>query len=391
MVATLTSPNATAGGTAQSQQGSAAASPVSVVPFIRASQEHREAALDVSRLQTASDQDLGAFPIPAYGFLRAICLLVQATGSSVSGTTVTADAPFAAIKNITLAEPNGAVIYQANSGYDAYLIHKYGGYRGNNDPRAHPAYAINAAASLNYSFFLRIPLEINLRDALGSLPNQNAAATFILRITLAAYTALATGGTVTTAPTVRIRAWSEEWDQPAISGEAGQNETTPPAMNTTQFWSVQQYPVTVGNINIRLTRLGNYLRNILVYFRDGSNARVSQLSANWPNPLTLYWDTRPQDVLEVNNWLGQIYERYGYSPIAPGGGAVAYDTANGLDTGVMSYDFCHEFDGSVGMELRDLWLPTLGSTRLELGGSFGVAGTLYVLTNDVSVAGNVFV
>jgi hypothetical protein len=43
------------------------------------------------------------------------------------------------------------------------------------------------------------------------------------------------------------------------------------------------------------------------------------------------------------------------------------------------------------MENRDLWLPTLGSTRLELQGSFGGAGVLTVLTNDVAIAGSVFI
>jgi hypothetical protein len=136
--------------------------------------------------------------------------------------------------------------------------------------------------------------------------------------------------------------------------------------------------------------MGNYIRNLIFMYRDNSGARVSQFGANWPNPATLYWDTRPQDVLEAYNWAGQVWERYGYANIAPGGGALALDSAGGFDTGVMPYDFIHDFGGFAGRENRDLWLPTLGSTRLELGGTWGVAGTLYVLTNDVSVAGNVF-
>lgn len=389
MVAALASQ--TAGGTSQTTQNpSQGQAPAALVPFIRASQEHKESAVDISKLQTVADQDLGTFPIPAYGFLRSLLILVQATGSSVTGTTVTADAPFAAIKNISLSEPNGAVICQFNSGYDLAMVNKYGGYRYCQDPRAYHAYAINAAAQGNYSFFLRIPLEINLRDALGSLPNQNSAAQFILRMTLAAFTAIATGGTLTTLPTVRIRVWNEEWDQPELTGEAGANQTTPPAMNTTQYWSVQQFAVPAGAANVRLTRMGNYIRNLILIYRDGSNNRLSQFAAQWPDPLTLYWDTRPQDVLPVELFASQIYERYSYKSFTDGGGAIALDSCGGFDTGVQAYDFAHEFSGQVGRENRDLWLPTLGSTRLEFGGTWGSAGTLYVYTNDVSVAGDVF-
>ena len=65
--------------------------------------------------------------------------------------------------------------------------------------------------------------------------------------------------------------------------------------------------------------------------------------------------------------------------------------SQGLDNGVFVYDFMHEFDGLYGRGNRDLWLPTLGSTRLEVQGSFGTAGTLTVLTNDVAIAGSVFI
>jgi hypothetical protein len=384
----------TAGGTGQTtrpaQQGNQNTPPVAMVPFVRASQQHSESAVDISRAMTAGDQDLGSIPIPAYGFIRALIVMVEGSGSVVTGTTVTADAPFSAVKNIALAEPNGATIYQANSGFDAAMIQKYGGYRGNNDPRRFPDFAPNTAASMNFKFFLRIPLEINLRDALGSLPNQNSAAQFQLRMTLSAYTAIATGGTVTTPPTVRIRIWNEEWDQPETASEAGTNETEPPAINTTQYWSVQQFPVTVGQAAIRLTRMGNYLRNLILIYRDNTGARVSQDSANWPSPMELRWDTRPQELLLAEVWKERVYERYGYSKIALGGGSIAFDTAGGLDTGLMPFDFAHEFSGQVGLENRDLWLPTLGSTRLEFFGTWGLTGTLYVLTNDVSVAGDVF-
>lgn len=381
MPTAATTVNGTAGGTSQGTGGNANPGPA-VVPFVRASQQHREpAGVDVTKTMTAADQDLGVFPIPAYGYLRSLTVLVQATGGAGTSVTAAEDGPFNAVKNILLQEPNGAVIVQFNSGYDCYLANKYGGYRYANDPKASPVYSAVAGATGNFQFLLRIPLELNIRDALGSLPNQNSSAQFQLRVTLSA-SATIYGTVPTTLPSVRVRVFTEAWDQPELSTDGAPNQTTPPAMNTTQYWSVQQYAVNAGAINIRLTRMGNYIRNLIFVFRAATRAAGA---TNWPTTATLYWDTRPLDIIEQNNWNQQIFERYGY-----GQAGVAYEAANGLDNGVFPYDFCSEFDGRVGHENRDLWLPTIGSTRFEIGGTWGAAGTLYVLTNDVSVAGNVF-
>lgn len=379
----------TVGGTAQGTRGRGGQQAVvPTVPFIRASAEHREpSGIDVSRVMTAADQDLGVFDIPAYGYVRSIVLLVQATGGAGAGVTAAEDGPWNALKNIALTEPNGAVINQFNSGYDLAIGgNKYGGYRSPEgaDPRASVVHSAVAAGSGNFTYLVRIPVELNLRDGLGSLPNQNAAATFKLRLTLAASTQIYSVVPATTLPTVRVRAFLEAWDQPE-SATAGQtNQITPPAMNTTQFWSSQTYPVNVGQNTIRLTRVGNYIRNLVFILRRGGTSRVNG-EADWADPLTLYLDTRPLDIIENNNWRHQMYERTGF-----GGAAIANEAAKGLDNGVRVYDFMHEFDGVLGRENRDLWLPTLGSTRLELQGNFANAGTLTVLTNDVSVAGSVF-
>lgn len=374
-------PNAmtTAGGTASGTSQQAPA-PAAVKSFVRSSLEHRESAgIDKTVQLSSSDQDLGAFPIPAYGFLRSLYLLVEITGGA--GTAVFgSDSPWNLLKNIIVQEPNGATIAQFNSGYDLYLANKFGGYRGFNDPKARPDYSTNVVGG-NAKFMLRVPLELRARDALGALPNQNAAAAFQLRATLAAASSVYTTSP-TTLPNVRIRVVTEAWDQPAISSDGTSNQTTPPAMNTTQFWSKQSYPVTAGQNMIRLTRVGNYVRNLAFIYRDATGARVSFASNNFAAPATLQYDTRPIDQMHPEVWRTTMYERTGYG--------AAYDTAGGLDNGVWVYDFMHEFDGRLGNELNDGWLPTLSSTRLEIQGNFGVAGTLEVLTNDVSVAGNVF-
>jgi hypothetical protein len=385
----------TAGGTAQSSRGRGGQQQavMPVIPFIRASAEHREpAGIDVSRLLTTADQDLGVFDIPAYGYVRRIVILVTAAGGTGGSPAVTntEDTPWTTLKNIALTEPNGAVLSSWTSGYGTHLSCKWGGYKNpvGADFKASPTFAAIASTFASYAYMTAIPVEINLRDGLGSLPNQNAAATFKLRLTLAKVADIVGGTLPSTLPTVRVRAFAECWDQPEAQTAGAPNQLTPPAMNTTQFWTEQTYAVASGNNTIRLTRVGNYVRCLILVLRRTSGTRANGQS-DWADPVTLYLDTRPLDIIEKNNWLHQMYERTGF------GGAVgttvpANDSPQGLDNGVFVYDFMHEFDGLLGRENRDLWLPTLGSTRLEIQGSFANAGTLTVYTNDVAIAGNVF-
>jgi hypothetical protein len=375
----------------------AAAAVQSVVPFIRASAEHREpAGIDVSRLLTTAVQDLSVYDIPAYGYVRSLYLLVQATIGAGAGAVAAEDGPWNVLSNTALTEPNGAVIAQFNTGYDLYLANKYGGYRDSigADPRQSPVFSIAngitgvAGTGGNFSFGLRIPLEINLRDALGSLPNQSAAATFKLRLSLNASTSVFSTPPATTLPTVRVRAFMEAWDQPEASVGGQSNATMPPAMNTTQFWTTQVISYNAGLNTLRFSRVGNYLRNLVLIARRAGTSRANG-GADWPDPATLYLDTRPLDIIEINNWRNQIFERTGYGG-SLNATATPVESAGGLDNGVFPYDFCHEFDGTLGRENRDLWLPTLTSTRFELQGNFTNSGTLTVLTNDVSVAGSVF-
>lgn len=364
------------------------------VPFIRASALHREpTGNDITRTLTTSDQDLGVMDIPAYGYVRNLVILVTASGGTggTPAATLTENGILAALKNIYLTEPNGAVIAQYDTAYELYLANKFGGY-GNvvgSDPKASPVFSDASSSFAGFSFLLRIPVELNCRDGLGALPNQNAAATFKLRMSLAKVADIATGTLPTTLPDVRVRVGLEAWDQPEVAAAGHTNQITPPAMNTTQFWSSQTYTVNSGQNTIRLTRVGNYIRN-LIFVMDSSGRSGGEDVWTAADPVYFYLDTRPLDIIEPNSWNETMYNRSGYGATV-GTENPAQDAPRGLDDGVRVYDFMHEFDGTYGHENRDLWLPTLGSTRLELQFNASSAGTLKVLTNDVAIAGSVFI
>ena len=118
-----TAATTTRGGTAQAPGRASSQPVVAMVPFIRASAEHREpTGIDVSKLMTGADQDLGVFDIPAYGYVRSLFILVQATAGAGAGAVAAEDGPFNAIKNIALTEPNRAPLSAFNTGFGAHHV-----------------------------------------------------------------------------------------------------------------------------------------------------------------------------------------------------------------------------------------------------------------------------
>lgn len=354
--------------------------PKLLVPFVRAAQEHVESFLDVSQVIGAANVQLAPVDIPAYGFIRGIFIEVTATGGTGTVAVAKGDAPFSALTDISVMDVNGAPIVGPLDGYDLYLANKFGGYRrATTNPKLHPDYQ-SVQTSGNFSYLLYVPIEVSGRDGLGSLANLNAASSYKLRATVAAKGSVYSTDP-TTLPTVRVRAWLDAWTQPTGTDLRGNPQATqPPAHGTTSFWSKNVVNVNAGLQTIRLQRVGNLVRDLIFVFRDASGVRNK---TNFPAPLSLYWDTRLLKENQPIVWRGQMSQRFNLTGTD--------DTAAGLDTGVYVEDYIHEFDGLAGAEMRDGWLPTTQSTRLEVTGNFGAAGTLTILTNDVAPAGEVFV
>lgn len=353
--------------------------PALLVPFVRAAQEHVEAFHDSTTTLGTGSTALSPIDVPAYGFMRGIFIEVTATGGTGTAAVYKGDGPFSVLSDISLSDVNGAPIVGPITGYDLYLINKYGGYRrATTNPKLHPDYA--APTNGNFTFLLYLPIEVSGRDGLGSLANLNAASSYKLRATIAPKSEVF-GTDPTTLPNVRVRAWLDAWTQPAGADLRGNAQATqPPAHGTTSFWSKKIVNVSQGQQTIRLDRVGNLVRNLVFVYRDNAGVRNA---ANFPGTFDLSWDTRLLKSLSPTVWRGSMSQRFNLTG--------ANDTAAGLDTGVYVEDYCHEFDGLAGAELRDGWLPTVQSTRLEVLGNFGAAGTLTILTNDVSPAGEVFV
>jgi len=336
-----------------------------VIPFTHAAHEHVEPGFDVSRLMTGNVQQLGPFDVPAFGYFRAIWLLVEGSGGVIGTGVLSGDAPYNAIQDIALLDVNGAPIFGPYNGYELFVVNKWGGYQFRNDPANQP----NFSNTINPVFALRIPVEVAHKTGLGSLSNMNASANYKVQVSVSASTTfLSTVGTATL-PTVRVRGFLEAWTLPQPTSRDGLPQATmPPLHGTAQYWSKFQKAIVAGENTVILPRVGNQIRNLICLLYDDSAPSV-RISTEYPDPLRINWDQR-QLINEARAYRQQsMFERYGVT----------------LDTGVFVYDFAHDDSGHPGGDDDGhLWLRTVQATRLEFVGSFGGIGTLTVLTNDVA-------
>jgi hypothetical protein len=352
-----------------------ATAPVVRNRFINASAWHTEPAYDSGAVTAGTE--LSNIEVPAYGYLASLLVQVDVTSSGNSATVaVREDAPWAILGSVRLADVNGANIIGPMSGYDLFLANKYGGYSFSGDPTQSPTYSAlttgAGATAGSGSFMLRVPVQINPRDAYGALPNMNAASTFKVFASIAPLSAVfstAPNGTVT----VRVRITLEAWMLPAAADVFGNpNEQAPPGVGSYQRWVKNTFTVNNGANTFRLPNVGNLIRTLILVFRNTTPARAD---TTFIDPVQLNIDGL--SVLNHARILQKHYmqEKYGY-------------TLGAYDTGVYVMPYSDELDGKPGYETRELYVRTNQATRLEIVGSTTAAGTLDVLTNDVIPVGN---
>lgn len=364
-----------------------------LIPFMRGATPHAEPFFDQSFSLTASQQNLGPVDISAYGYARAIWVQVDISTTG-NGATVVAgeDSPWSTFAEIAVNDVNGAPIFGPHSGYECYLHHKYGGFRGQADPKLLPAttfVALTAGAGATVpagKFAYRINLERSSRDGLGALGNMNAAQSYKVRGTVNnlanVWSTPPTGAVVT----MRVRMTLEAYSQPNATDAGNRPQMTAPPGNQTTGYSSRFQPATVAGANtIKHTRVGNLIRNLIYVNRRGGTVRstgetdLANLQIQW------YVDSR----LLTNKTIELIRENMASAFNLTNAAAEA---AGGFDNGVFVLsDFMVDLDGKAGYEMRDGWLQTTQATRLEIALTLANSGVLTVMTDDVAPRGNVYI
>jgi hypothetical protein len=348
-------------------------------PFVAGTRRVDKATYDEAKALNASTQDLRTYECDPNGFLGGAYILCEATGgTSTAALTINQDAPFAVYDTITFNDTNNKPIVGPFSGYDLYICNKYGGYAFSDDAKESPVYATPVTASGNgsgnFTFILRLPVEIVHRDGLGALPNKSSSATFDISLRLCALTTLLGAGQ--TGLTVRTRIQQFGWMDPNAADLKGNPvNQNPPGVQTTQYWALQTYTMASGQFNQRLQGIDSLVRNLVfVLYDDGSRTTGD---ADFADPFTLQYETSLPVQRIKTVWRHMIGESFGYKN--------AVETAGGRDYGAYPLWFNDDFGQKPGAETRLGYLPVTSATTLNISGTWGGSGTkvLKVLVNKV--------
>jgi hypothetical protein len=336
-------------------------------PFIHYSRRHSEPgpinAGGVSFGQMYTPQD-----IPAIGYLRDMWVQFQATGGSGSAAPVaTPDAPWSTVMLVEVLDIGGQATVSFD-GYGWFLSNLLGGYTWNNQPTGRPSYAAfntaSGAEAGGYAFSLLLPFELNKLSGYASLPNENAAANYKLRLNLNGSAAVYTTPPVGF-PTFAINTQIDVWTKPVDANAP----KAPVGNGSTAYWTQQTYNTVTGFNDIQLTgRKGNPIIAQFFVFRDSSGARYS---VNGVTDFRYRVNSFDQiGPTPMSKFLDEAYDGFGVI----------------LPVGVWPISFRQDFnDHPAGDDTMERYLDTSGATKLELAGTLpsgAAGGSLTVYTHD---------
>ncbi len=368
-----------------SQQTGSAGRSASALPFVQSSSELVQqfgSSQVIAPSAWSGVTPIGPLDIIGLGFLKGVIIEVIASGgvNADTNTTYYADAPFNVIQTGQLADSVNAQFVGPHTGWDLYALSKYGGYSNRQDPKLDFDYVAGTDVG-DFQFRLFLPAEVIARTGLGSLPNQNSAATNKLSLYISDPSAVYATNTPTTLPTLTINTYLVAWNNVPLHDVAGNMLTqTPPGGKLRQFWTETTInAIPSGFFDLQLVRKGYYFRKLIFVLRNGDGARADSL---FPAPAQFTVDGNTRTFLYPQLVKKAMQEQFQLDGSISLTGA---DYAGSLDAGVFVFDNAHDFDGNAkaGNELRTQWMPSLKASNYWFSGVYA-GGSAVVITNDVA-------
>lgn len=345
--------------------------------------------IDVTLAATTAAQKLGTFKISPNGWLAGIWCLFQLT---VGGGTYTAsgDNPWSGIQKMTFRDVGNREIIGPLTGYEWFVVNKYGGYwPGAPDPR-NPAsgFALPGTAATVTQFSLYVPLELVYRDTLGEIENKSSSSSYTLEIYIDSMANTFGAGTFTSI-SWRLRANLEGYTEPEAADSRGRPfSQEPPAKGTVQYWASELWVASAGTAKYNQQNgIGYAIRNIIDIVYDNANAtratgwNFGTNAGDMGDPTTMSFGKvqlfqRPNVMWQnlMAKWLCLFNS--------------TSDTVNALENGVFLQAFNREFDTIAGNELRNGYLVTKAGNVLQQSNTMALAANTHVLTNYIVPPGN---
>ena len=308
-------------------------------PFIRHSQPGRAPQYNVTgtALGGIVTQPLVARP----GYFRSL----RVTRASVGATagTLAADAPYNSDSLITLRDAFGTPLITADGYSVAQVINtlsgSFGVLNGTNTQQGLPSsngssssYSASPSTwSYTYQYSYNLPFEFS--KGYGVLSAANASLLPTLTFNLNTSTNIYASGYTGTA-TFNTQVDSDfYWLPEGVS-------VAPPGLGTTRQWILQQANPTIpsaGSVRLQFPRLGGYLSDIVMIFRDSTGARIKEALPTGTGRCQLYVDGVPLIDSTVNEYYDDMAIAYGLSPAQLGYGATAAATPSNTNlSGVLA-------------------------------------------------------
>lgn len=361
---------------------------VAARPFVTGTRTLESETYSASVTLSSSTQTLTPYEFQVDGYLSGA--LVRVTGTAAGNSAATAfqaDGPFSALQSVTVEDIGGKQIMGPLSGWQLYLLNKFGGFTFNPDAKANGIYTVttgSGATGGSFRFILRVPIQVRRRDGLGALPNRNASATFKLKLTVN------TSATIysvapTAAPTINVQVQQHGWatsDQRDYKGNGA--SPTPNGVGSLLYTDVETIQLSSGSFNQRMSTFGGLLRLLVFELRDATGSRA-QGESDWPSLWEMEIDKVKVFSRSPVTWEHLMSEDYGLTATAESATAT-----NVKPDGVYVLHWLDDFGLQPGAENGFRYQPVTPSTAIQLIGTIGGSGahTLSVLKNYMSPVGD---
>ena len=358
------------------------------VPFAIASRPQRR----FSNTQTVSNVTGGSFQVvqlPATGWVRRLSLYFEFAGACVSaGALVAGDGPWNLISGITLTDATGQPVIQPVSGFNAYLMKKYGanGAASNfpsawQNPVLSPEYAYSSTSTVGTARFrIDLDFEIDAKTGYGCIPNLDSNASLQVKIDYAPHT-VAWNGTGVSSAQLSVRMSQEYWAPigSSIGGVSVDNQ--PPGVGDYLETRYETQTVSALSENlVNLTNRGGLVKNIFLISRN-AGARVAPSAGS---NFGIILDNQPiYEGVRLEEHYDFVRRAYGYHgtdantyvPVTAG-------VTSGLDVGVVPIPFSAMSGG------RDSWLSTRAGSLLQVKLTPGTAATTLEIVTQLAMVKN---
>lgn len=359
---------------------------VAARPFVTGTRTLETETYSQSVTVSSSAQTLTPYEAQVDGYLSRLLIRVTCTTAGNSATTAfAADGPFSAIQSIAFVDIGNKQILGPITGWNLYVLNRFGGFVYNADTKAQSTYAVTTgtgATGGSFSFTLPLPIQVRRRDGMGSLPNRNASATFKVKPTVAP-TAEIYSTAPTAAGTLRVEIQQQGWATSDNRDYKGNSVApTPNGVGSLMYTDIESISMSAGKFSQRMGNYGGLTRLWAFELRDSNGVRTE---ADWPQLFEIEIDKVKVYSRSTATWDHLMSEDYGLSNTAE-----STTAANTKLAGVKVVHWLDDFGLQPGAENSFRYQPITPNTAILLSGSIGGSGLhkLNVLKNYMSAVGD---